>query len=112
MAQPTKIHRGKVPARLHFIAEWAEYRHFRQADVVREIGVDKSQVSRWFSGKLPEQANLDRLAALFSIEPNMLFRHPDEDWLARFLRGRTQEERERAKQMLQLAFPVRDGTTG
>lgn len=97
---------------MHFIAEWAEHRHLRQADVVREIGVDKSQVSRWFAGKLPEQANLDKLAALFDVEPNMLFRHPDEDWLARFLRSKTQEERERVKQMLEIAFPPRNGTHG
>jgi transcriptional regulator with XRE-family HTH domain len=98
----------KPAIRLHYIAEWAERRHLRQADIVREIGVDKSNVSRWFSGALPSEENIRALAALFELdEPAALFRHPDEDWMARLLRGRSTEERERAKQMLELAFPPR-----
>jgi transcriptional regulator with XRE-family HTH domain len=112
MAQPIEIYGSKQPIRVHFIAEWAECRHLRQADVARELGVDKSQVSRWFSGKLPEQANLTRLAGLFEIEVNMLFRHPDEDWIAQFFKDRSEEERNRARQVLEIAFPPKDGTNG
>lgn len=112
MEQPKRVQAGKTPQRLHFIAEWAEHRHLRQADVARELGVDKGLVSRWFAGQLPKTHNIAALAALLDIEPNMLFRHPDEDWLASFFRSRSNEDLERAKQVLDLAFPKRDGTDG
>jgi transcriptional regulator with XRE-family HTH domain len=111
MAQLSKIHGNKTPIRLHFIVEWAERRGLRQTDIVNELEVDKGQVSRWFGGQLPQASNLERLAALFEIEPNMLFRHPDEDWLAEFFKSRSEQEQQRAKQMLEIAFPP-DRKTG
>lgn len=96
------------PPRLHYIPEWAERRQLRQADIVEALNgrVDKSTVSRWFNGALPEQPNLEAIAGVFGLdEPISLFRHPDDDWLARFFRGRTQDERYRIRQMLEAAFP-------
>jgi hypothetical protein len=34
-----------------------------------------------------------------------LFRHPNDDWLARFLKGRDRQEVERIKATLETAFP-------
>jgi hypothetical protein len=40
-------------------------------------------------------------------EPAALFRHPDDDWLARFFRGKSEEERYRIRQILEAAFPTK-----
>lgn len=107
------IHRSKQPRRPHFIAEWAEMRGMSQADIARELGADKSVISRWFSGSTPSVEYQERLAALFQCEPESLFRHPNDDWLSRFFANRTKDEVERMKQMLEAAFPTkRNGTTG
>ena len=92
-------------SRLHYIPEWAESRRITQAEIARELGVDKSAVSRWFKGSLPLEKHVVAVAELLSVEPNDLFRHPDDDWMARFLQGRTREEQERIKATLEAAFP-------
>jgi transcriptional regulator with XRE-family HTH domain len=110
MAKPVQIHRSKQPRRPHYIEAWAEKRHLSQADLARELGADKSVISRWYSGTSPSMDWQERLAALFHVEREALFRHPDEDWLARKLRRHTKEERERIIKMIEAAFP--DPKTG
>src|SRR5690348_11069594 len=89
MGRPPRIHRGKAPHRIHYIPEWAAKRGFKKAAVARAVGVDKSSVTRWWKGAVPEWAHLEALAGLLGAErPNDLFMHPDEDWMYRLLRGR------------------------
>jgi transcriptional regulator with XRE-family HTH domain len=106
------IHRSKQPRRPHFIPEWAETRRLTQADLARELDADKSVISRWFSGSTPSLEYQERLAALFACEPASLFRHPDDDWLSRFFTRRSREEIDKMKQMLEIAFPQKNGTDG
>ncbi|AKR57146.1 hypothetical protein XM25_15370 [Devosia sp. H5989] len=108
MAKLSTIHGDKTPIRIHFIAEWAEKRGLSQADIVREVGADKSVVSRWFSGSLPSEKYLEPLAGLFATEISGLFRHPDDDWMVRFLQERSVDELTRIKQTLEVAFPRQD----
>lgn len=103
--EPVQIHKGRQPRRPHYLAEWADRRHLSQADLARELGADKSVISRWFAGSTPGTEWQQRLAKLFEIEPESLFRHPDDDWLARFFAGRQRDEIERIKKMLEVAFP-------
>lgn len=105
MSEVTEIHRGKQPRRPHHIADWAELRGLKQADIARETGADKSVVSRWFNGATPGIEWQQKLAALFQTDPESLFRHPDDDWLKRFFEERTREEIERIKATLETAFP-------
>lgn len=106
------IHKGKQPRRPHHIPEWAERRGMAQADIAREIGADKSVVSRWFNGTTPGLEWQEKLRQLFQLDDaEALFRHPDQDWVARFFADRKREEVERMKQMLELTFP-RTGTNG
>lgn len=105
MSDITKIHSGKQPRRPHHIPDWAELRSLTQADIVREIGVDKGTVSRWFGGSTPSHDWQERLAALLSTTPEGLFRHPDDDWLTKFFKDREREEIERIKATLEAAFP-------
>jgi len=107
-----KIHGGKLPKRIHFIGEWIELRRLAQADVVRELGVNKGTVSKWCAGDLPSEDNLTALAALLQVEPNQLFRHPDDDWIARLFADRSEEEKHRMIETLNAAFPRKDGTNG
>jgi transcriptional regulator with XRE-family HTH domain len=105
-------HIQRQPRRPHHIASWAEVRQMSQADIARELGADKSIVSRWFNGTTPGLPWQEKLAALFQMEsPESLFRHPDDDWIANLFRRLRREEVERAKRMLEAAFP-RTGTDG
>lgn len=104
MSNITRIHSDKTPQRIHFIPEWAEKRHLKQVDVVREIGADKSLVSKWFKGTLPKPEYLEQLAGLFGTNIQGLFRHPDDDWLAKFFYDKTEEQKEKAISMLKLMF--------
>lgn len=60
----TRIHKGKQPRRPHFIQEWAEKRGLSNTDLAREIGADKSVISRWYSGTSPSVEYQEKLAAL------------------------------------------------
>lgn len=104
MSNITEIHSGKTPVRYHFIPEWAAKRNLSQSDVAREIGADKSLVSRWWNGMLPKPDYLERLAALFGTDVHGLFRDPEEDWLARFFRDKSEAQREQAIEMLKVLF--------
>jgi hypothetical protein len=106
MAATPRIHKDKTSRRKHYVPEWAEVRQLTQADIVKATGADKGTVSRWFSGNTPQDHYLDALAGCLSLDDReALFRHPDDDWMARFLRGRSAEERERIKTLLEMAFP-------
>lgn len=100
-----RIHGLKQGRRPHYIKEWCERRNLSQADLSRELSADPGLVSRWFSGSSPSAVYQEKLAALFDCEPDAIFRHPDDDWMAKFLRGRSQKEIERIKSTLEIAFP-------
>jgi len=96
--------------RIHYIVEWAERRGLNQADIGRSLAVDKSTVSRWFKGSVPTARHLRSLTALFCADnPAALFCHPDDHWLLQFLRGRSPDERERIRAILDAAFPPSRG---
>lgn len=109
----TRIHEHKRPRRMHYIQEWIDHRGFKQADVVRALGIDKSTVSRWCQGYMPENKNLEPLIQFLELEDATdLFRHPSDTWLRRFFEGRTAEEIEHIKKSLAVTFPRRNGTDG
>lgn len=83
MGRPRK-NREEQPHSIHFIVEWADKRGLKPVDFVNALGVDKGTVSRWFSGKLPAEANLPRIAAFLEVGVDDLFRLPGDDWMQRF----------------------------
>ena len=107
MSNAIRIHPSKQPRRPHYIQEWAEKRGMRQVDLVNALGVQKSLVSRWYSGASPSVQWQQALAELFQCEVEALFRHPDEDWLTRFFHERSADEIERMRALLEAAFPKR-----
>lgn len=112
MNKDSRIHALKQPRRPHFIKEWAERRNLSQADLARELGADKSLVSRWFNGSTPGVDWQERLSALFHCDPDALFRHPNDDWMRRFFDGRSDEEIEHIRRSLEITFPKKTGTSG
>lgn len=110
MSDITHIHPKAEPVRIHYINEWMEKRGVKQADLVKQLHVDKGTVSKWCSGKLPQETNLIALAAYFHIEPAALFRHPDDDWIQRLFAGRSAEELKRIADTIEAAFPRQNGT--
>lgn len=111
MTEPTQIHAGKTPKRVHYIAEWAEKRGLKQADIAKEIGADKGLVSRWLSGTIPKAGYLKQLRDLFHAEEvSSLFRHPDDDWIAKMFRDKSDQQKDQAMEMLNLLF--RESSTG
>lgn len=93
--------------------ELAEKRGYsRPVDLATALDADKSLISRWYSGSTPGEDWQAALADFFGYpdEPDIIFRHPDEDWFARFFRDRSIDELKRMKQMLQAAFPKKTGT--
>jgi transcriptional regulator with XRE-family HTH domain len=109
MGNAVTIHTDKAEARVHFIAEWLEHRGLSQADIVREIGVNKGTVSKWCSGALPGEDNLRTLAAFLEVEPVELFRHPQDDWITRFFMNRSTEQLKQMVATLNAAFPRKEG---
>lgn len=89
--------------RIHFIVEWAEKRSFIQATICKAMGVDKSNVSRWFAGRLPSERHLIRLAAVFNIKVTDLFTDPKDYWLRhlRTIRGLPKNELDLVRQKLE-----------
>ena len=105
MSEVTKIHKSRQPKRPHFIGEWMEKRGIIAAELAAELDVDKSVVSRWLSGSTPGESSQEKLAAYFGCEPEALFRDPDEDWIVRMFRNRSQEEKNRIRAIVEAAFP-------
>ena len=122
MEKIVQIHYTKQPRRPHYIPDWAKKRGLSQAKIAREIGADKSLITRWYQGSCPKPDYQERLAALFSIEPEDLFRSPEDNWLKRFfqerrelfdiLQARSPDELDRIKGMIEAAFPQRKQGTG
>lgn len=115
MPNVSRIHSAqqanRQPGRPQYIAEWAEHRGLSQRDVVERTNIPKSTVSRLFNKKQSPQDDTQQiLADLFHCEKESLFRHPDDDWMTRFLRGRPEDEVARIKAMLEVAFPRKTGT--
>lgn len=104
MSNVTRIHADKTGPRVNYIPEWAERFNLSQADIIEQIGVDKGTVSRWFNQKAtPTPANLQKLTALFQMEDlTGVFRHPDDDWLTRMFKDKSEAEKARAIELLEL----------
>lgn len=105
-----QIFTGRQPNRPHFVEDWAKkYGYNDQAALVEALEADKSIVSRWYNGTSPSRPYQLKLAALFGFEgePDIIFRHPDEDWLKRFFQDRSNDEIARMKQTLEAAFPAK-----
>lgn len=97
--------------KLHYIAEWAEKRGVTRAAMARALGVEKSTVGRWFDGSLPLEKYVVMIADILEVdEPNALFRHPDNDWLARLLRRTPEKDKDATRKAIEAFLELKTGT--
>lgn len=121
------IYQNRKTFRRHYLREWLAEREMTAPELVKALNepdnesyIDKAQVYRWIKGQLPQHRMQMRIAAALSLTdpesgepiPELLMRHPAEDWIARKLRGRSEEEIERARQAIELVLPDKTGTDG
>lgn len=105
------IYSKRQPRRPHYLREWVERREFEtDAAFADAIGADKSVVSRWLDEGNPSTPGPDwqrKLGVFFGDEedPADIFRHPDDDWIAKFFRDRRPEEIEHIKKSMETTFP-------
>ncbi|TGP34035.1 MULTISPECIES: helix-turn-helix transcriptional regulator [unclassified Mesorhizobium] len=98
--------------KIHYIGEWMEHREKSVKDMVEALDLSTpSQVYRWLKGQKPHNDELLRIAAFLETEPESLLRHPLDDWMTRFFRGRSEEEKKAIVEMMQKAWG-RTGTSG
>lgn len=125
MSKVAKIHQGKQPVRRHYLVEWMEAKNMTAPDLLAVLNdpersmdlpeIDKSQVYRWMKGQMPQASAQIRIAGALGFEddPEKLFQDPTMDWLAAFFRDKTEEQKEKAIQMLKLWFSEdKTGTDG
>lgn len=121
------IYQNRATFRRHYLKEWLAERHMTAPDLVKALNepdnetyIDKAQVYRWLKGQLPQRRMQLRIAAALALTdtetgdpiPELLSRHPAEDWIARKLQGKSPEDIERVKQAIELILPDRTGTDG
>ena len=96
------------PEPLHYIPQWADHRDVTRAQIARDLGVQKSTVTRWFKGTMPRDDHLRILADYLECpEVKSLFRHPNDDWFAREFRRLSEKKKQELKLIIELAQPER-----
>jgi hypothetical protein len=77
-------------------------------------GLDKSLLSRWLAEDNPSTPSpvwATKLGQYFAVAPDYepvdIFSDPDVDWISRLLRGRSSEEKDRIKDMIEAALFIR-----
>lgn len=63
---------------VHFIAEWANLREMKAGHIAAKLGIDRSTVTRWFKGVMPQDHYRKRLAEVLGLsQPSDLFVAPN-----------------------------------
>lgn len=92
----------KRPRRI-YLAEWREHRALSQKQLGERLGVTDMTVSRWERATSLLSTNvMAAIAEALSIEPQDLYRHPDQPSADELLRGVPPEVRQNAVEMLEL----------
>jgi hypothetical protein len=107
-----QIHQSRQPRRPHYLARLMEIQGTDRSDLVDTLGVDKSLLSRWLDEDKPSTPSPQwarKLGEYFGKghDPVDIFADPDVDWMSRLLQGRSADEIERIKAMIEAAFPAR-----
>ena len=74
------------PDHPNYLAAWRKEKGLKQEQVANILGVDKSTIHRWETGKRAVDINdLNRLAAVYEVDPVALLLSPNDASLARQL---------------------------
>lgn len=107
-----RIYQNRQPRRPHYLAPLMERYNVSRQDIIEAIEVDKSLLSRWLDESKPSTPSPDwarKLGEFFGKghDPVDIFSDPDVDWMSRLLQGRSADEIERIKAMIEAAFPAK-----
>lgn len=81
----------------HYLREWRKHRHLTQQQLADRLDTSKGQVSNWENGNRGLSADvLAALAEVLTIEPQDLFRDPDQPSADDLLRAASPEIRDQA----------------
>lgn len=93
---------GPRRPRRTYLAEWRENRGLTQQTLGDRLGVSDVTVSRWETGRALLNTNvLAALSEALSIEPQDIYRHPDQPSADALLRDQPVEIRDQAIKLIQ-----------
>lgn len=76
-----------APGHDWYLSEWLATLGKRQADIVRDLGWNKSRVSLMLRGKQPyDRDSLNELAIYLNLQPHELLMHPEDAMALRQMR--------------------------
>lgn len=76
--------------------------------MVDALDVSPSQVYRWLKGQKPQDETFVQIAEFLRADPpEALLRHPLDDWMTKFLRGRSEDEAKAIMELLERAYPLK-----
>jgi transcriptional regulator with XRE-family HTH domain len=107
-----QIYANRQPRRPHYLPHLMERYGVTRGEIVEALGVDKSQLSRWLDENRPSTPSPEwarKLGEFFGKGHDTvdIFTDPDVDWMSRLLQGRSADEKERIKAMIEAAFPAK-----
>ncbi len=108
-----EIYAKRQARRPHYLGKIMQAKDVSRAQLVDELGVDKSQLSRWLDRHRPSTPSpewAEKLGYYFASDPDDfvdIFVDPDVARLAKIMKGRTPEEVDRMLATLEAAFPMR-----
>ena len=113
-APPVAIYSKRQPSKPHYLARLMARQNVTRSDLMKELGIDKSQLSRWLDETRPATPSPEwahKLGQYFSPGPDEddfvdIFADPDVQWIAKKLQGRSDEEKARIIAMIDAAFPA------
>lgn len=92
---------GPRRPRRTYLAEWRENRGLTQQQLGDRLGVTDVTVSRWETGRALLNTNvLAAISEALSIEPQDMYRHPDQPSADALLRDQTVEIRDQAIKLI------------
>lgn len=110
-----EIYQKRQVRRPHYLAKLLEQHQVSRVKLADELGVDKSQISRWLDEDKPSTPSPDwalKLGQYFAASDDPddfvdIFTDPDVARFQRMVRGRSPDEVDRMLATLEAAFPAK-----
>lgn len=111
-----EIYAKRQQRRPHYLGKLMERQNVSRGQLVTELGVDKSQLSRWLDDEKPTTPShhwAQELGRYFAASPDPddfvdIFADPDVERFQRMVRGRSPEEIDRMLATLEMAFGLKN----
>lgn len=108
-----QLYAKRQPNRPHYLARLMARQNVSRTTLIDELGMDKSQLSRWLDDEKPSTPSPEwaaKLGKYFSPSGDEddlvdIFEDPDVRWIAKKLEGRSDEEKARIISIIDREFP-------